>query len=273
MSSEHFGAIDADVILRSADGRDFHVHKSMLSIASPVFRNMFTFPQPPSSESSPIPVVDVSETGNVLDVFLRCLYPVSKPTVQDFGLLEGLVAAAEKYETDIVLDMVKSWLVLPENLRSDPLRVYAIACTSSTFDEQAKAAAKRMTLETINSASLNTIGRLTAIDHHRLVVYLLKREKEAKLVGNEPSWTIFYAPRCACGTEAKENLRGRIKRTILGAFVSNPLLTTEGAVVLAWQKAAKVHPCHNGCTLLNRGEEYAKELVQKLVQMSDKLLW
>jgi len=48
------------------------------------------------------------EAGDVLDVFLRCFYPVPKPIVEDFGLLEALIAAAEKYETEAVLDMVKS---------------------------------------------------------------------------------------------------------------------------------------------------------------------
>ena len=75
----------------------------MLSLASPVFRTMFTFPQPPSTEPLSPPVVDVCESREVLDVFLRCFYPLRKPTVEDFELLEALAATAEKYETDIVL--------------------------------------------------------------------------------------------------------------------------------------------------------------------------
>ena len=78
----------------------------MLSLASPVFRNMFTFPQPPSPEPLSLPVGDVYESGEILDVFLRCLYPLRKLTVEDFELLEALVATAEKQETDIVLHMV-----------------------------------------------------------------------------------------------------------------------------------------------------------------------
>ena len=275
MCSKTFGAIDADIILRSPDSQEFRVHKSILSIASPVFRDMFTFPQPPSPEPSSIPVVDMCEAGDVLDVFLQCLYPVPKSIVENFGLLEALIAAAEKYETEVVLDMVKSWLVTPENLGRDPFRVYAIACTSTAFDEQAKVAAKRMTFDMIaNLTCLDTVARLTALDHHRLVIYLAKREKEASRLINEPSWTIFYA-RCACKTETKTKFQEEIRKALLDAFVSNPSLAMEGAVVLAYKQLAKVNHCDfdQNCSLVTQGEEYAKELVQKLVQMSDELLW
>jgi len=176
------------------------------------------------------------EAGNVLDVFLPCFYPVSKPVVEDFELLEALIATAEKYEAGVVLEMVKSWLVIPENLGRDPLRAYAIACTSTAFGEQAKVAAKWMTFDMIASLThLDTITCLTALDHHRLVVYLAKREKEASRVVNEPSWTVFYTPRCACKTAARTEFQEAIKKVLLDAFMSNPVLTTEEAVFFGFQ--------------------------------------
>lgn len=63
MSSECFGMVDADIILRSADGREFRVHKSMLSITSPIFRDMFTFLQPHPPEPSSILVVEMYDAG------------------------------------------------------------------------------------------------------------------------------------------------------------------------------------------------------------------
>ncbi|KAJ7873538.1 hypothetical protein B0H14DRAFT_2344163, partial [Mycena olivaceomarginata] len=44
-----FDSSDADLILRSCDGADFRLHKAVLSLVSPVFRDMFTFPQPESA--------------------------------------------------------------------------------------------------------------------------------------------------------------------------------------------------------------------------------
>jgi len=276
MSGEHFCATDGDVILRSADGQEFRVHKTILSIASPVFRDMFTIPQPPSPEPSLAPVIDMCEAGNVLDVFLRCIYPVPKPVVEDFELLEALATPAEKYETEVVLDMLKLWLVTPENLRKDPLRIYAIACTSTAFDEQAKVAAKWMTPDTVYSARLDTIARLATMDHHRLVTYLVKREKEASLVIDKPPSSIFYtSPLCACKTETKADFQVLVNKALLDAFVSDPSLTTERAIVLACKQLAKVRPCYccHGCSLVNQGEQYTRQLMQNLVQMSDRLLW
>jgi len=154
---------DADVILCSADGQEFCAHKSILSIASPVFSNMFTFPQPPSSKPSLLPVVDMYETGDVLDAFLLCLYPVQKPVVKDFEMLEALVAAAKKYETEVVIRLVGSWLVVPETLKEDPLRVYAIARTSRALLDQANAAAKHMTYNMVTHSHPDDLSRLTAV--------------------------------------------------------------------------------------------------------------
>ncbi|KAI0305826.1 hypothetical protein B0F90DRAFT_1609499, partial [Multifurca ochricompacta] len=47
-----FDDADADIILRSADNFDFRVYRVILSKASPVFRDMFTFPHPGSCGKS-----------------------------------------------------------------------------------------------------------------------------------------------------------------------------------------------------------------------------
>jgi hypothetical protein len=134
MSCEYFDTTDADIILRSVDGREFRAHKTILSqLASPVFRNMVSLPQPPSSEPALDPVVDLSETGEVLGMFLRFIYPVPLDIIGDLRLMDALVAAADKYEAGIILDIAGSWLEDPENIRENPLFAYAIACSSPTL--------------------------------------------------------------------------------------------------------------------------------------------
>jgi len=113
---------------------------------------------------------------------------------------------------------------------------------STALDEQAKVAAKRMTFDTIaNSTCLDTVARLTALDHHRLVAYLTKREKEASRLINEPLWTIFYA-RCACKTQTKTKFQEEIRKAVLDAFVSNPPLAMERSVALACKQFPTVLP-------------------------------
>ena len=272
MSCEQLDTTDADVIPRSVVGQEFRAYKNMLSLASPVFRNMFTFPQPPSPEPPSLPVVDMCETGNVLDMFLRCLYPVSKPTVEDFDLLEALIAAAEKYETNIILHMVGLWLVIPENLKRDPLRVYTIVCSSAVFRGQAKVAAKCMTPSTVAEVDWNIIAQLSIVDHHRLVVYLVNREKEARHM-DYSSYLKSRQSQCTCTPSARIKLTKNIKRALTDAFVSDPSLTMERAVVLTYKQLTKVDPCryYQGCWLVIHGEECTEELMKRLMEISDNL--
>ena len=45
MAPYDFNAPDADTILRSSDGKEFRVHRVILSLASTVFQGMFCLPQ------------------------------------------------------------------------------------------------------------------------------------------------------------------------------------------------------------------------------------
>ncbi|KAJ7750603.1 hypothetical protein B0H16DRAFT_1318583 [Mycena metata] len=50
-----------DAILRSSDDLDFPVHRAVLSLASPFFRDMFSIPQPESEPKIPV----IPRTSNV----------------------------------------------------------------------------------------------------------------------------------------------------------------------------------------------------------------
>ncbi|KAF8186052.1 hypothetical protein K438DRAFT_1476980, partial [Mycena galopus ATCC 62051] len=67
-----FDDLTADITLRSCDGCDFRVHRLVLSRASPFFDGMFSLPQ--LAEDVEVPVISVSETGRLLDRFLRLWY-------------------------------------------------------------------------------------------------------------------------------------------------------------------------------------------------------
>lgn len=68
----------ADIILRSGGPKlvEFRAHRTILSIASPVFETMFSLPQPAADKS--LPVCDLSEDANTLDALLRLIYPVEE---------------------------------------------------------------------------------------------------------------------------------------------------------------------------------------------------
>jgi BTB/POZ domain len=77
---EPFEVPDANLIIRSSDNIDFRVHKSLLAMASPFFKDLLSLPQPSDSEIvDGVPVVRLPESSELLNNLLSILYPV--PTV------------------------------------------------------------------------------------------------------------------------------------------------------------------------------------------------
>ncbi len=76
---EPFDVPDPDLILRSSDLVDFRVHKPVLTMASPVFKDLFT--HPPPSDSKPddhLPVVKLPEDSELINSLISVIYPVDK---------------------------------------------------------------------------------------------------------------------------------------------------------------------------------------------------
>jgi len=140
MAPYEFDAPDTDAILRSLDGKEFRVHRLILSLSSPVFQGMFSLPQP-TDLSSEIPSVDVPEPSDILQPFIQYLYPRSPPKISDISMWEALYAIADKYGAEVVTDPLRDMLI-PRFLETSPLRVYALA-SRWCFEDVAKIASTR----------------------------------------------------------------------------------------------------------------------------------
>ena len=144
--NEEFNVPDGDIILRALSPlthRDFRVHKLILSLASPVFRDMFGIPQPRANElNADIEIIEMTDPPRALDLVLRLIYPFPPPTVDSLDLLvEGLVIT-DKYN----IEGARARLREPLNrfIGEAPLRVYAIASRFG-FNEEAEAASSLTT--------------------------------------------------------------------------------------------------------------------------------
>ncbi|KAI0269677.1 hypothetical protein BGY98DRAFT_1068191, partial [Russula aff. rugulosa BPL654] len=72
-----FDVPDANLIIRSSDLVNFRVHKPVLAMASPVFTDLFSLPQPSDDESvDGLPVVQLSEDSDLLKTLVSMLYPL-----------------------------------------------------------------------------------------------------------------------------------------------------------------------------------------------------
>ncbi|KDQ32532.1 hypothetical protein PLEOSDRAFT_1098530 [Pleurotus ostreatus PC15] len=173
---EPFDDQHADVILRSCDGTDFYVYKSILSLASPFFRAMFSLPD--SHNTNPRegnkPVVDMHEDSTVLDPLLRFCYPTSPPKLSSRKIFDDVLSAAEKFEMQLCERIASSYIVDNIDRRDSPLECYALAHRFA-LRKLAKESARRcleLSLDKIVDLGRDAnLSYMSSKDYNRLLHY------------------------------------------------------------------------------------------------------
>jgi len=131
-----FDDAKADLILRSSDVVPVHfrVFKIILSLASPIFADMFNIPSPASPPSQnphdDVQVVLLSEHSTALDIALRHIYPIRRPLPSKGDNLHYariFAEFAQKYEVEVLDQTIIEYL--EGSLERDPVGVYSIAVT------------------------------------------------------------------------------------------------------------------------------------------------
>ncbi|KAG0709448.1 hypothetical protein DFH29DRAFT_231260 [Suillus ampliporus] len=166
---------DCDVILRSTDGVNFHVFKLILSLASPVFKDMFTLPQNTlQSDVSSVPVIPVSEDSTTIQfLLLLCYpYPAPAPTFDSLNDAKAVVQAAMKYDMQANLSRVGD-LIIAQLLPQHTLDIYALFCQVGWQHHAQIAATKALEIKDLGRPSNGFDGMrdITVLDYHRLLVY------------------------------------------------------------------------------------------------------
>ncbi|KAI0255772.1 hypothetical protein BJV78DRAFT_1107957, partial [Lactifluus subvellereus] len=176
----------ADVILRSSDGVNFRVFKIILSLASPIFADMFSIPQPPSNEFHTEPsVVVLSEDSKTLDFVLRHLYPVEHPTEIELRDACTLIEFARKYQVKVLEPVVARSLM--NAIESDPTGVYAIAVTYGEADI-AIMAARSSLKRPISHLEPPQLQCATAALYGELIRYHIACGEAASAVTSKRGW-------------------------------------------------------------------------------------
>ena len=162
-----FDDTDADIILRSSDQVKFMVYKVILSKASPVFKTMFSLPQPqPATDTSqdPRPIIDLAEDSRILAALLSVIYPHTFVTAEPLSLndLISTLDLARKYDMAtasrrLLLDFKDSKVV------QDNLVEAFCAAYSRELGEAARIAARaslkhRLTLDDVGEKLQYTNG-------------------------------------------------------------------------------------------------------------------
>lgn len=149
---------DANLVVRSSDLVNFRVHKSILALVSPFFRDLLSLPQPSDSESiDGLPVVQLSEDTEQLNGLLSMLYPVRRVIPGSYEKVLDLLAACQKYDMAQVQSFIRTEVdrgIFPAPVGTEAFRAYAIAGGKGLIPEMEKAA--RLTLD--HPLAFETLG-------------------------------------------------------------------------------------------------------------------
>ncbi|KAL7280617.1 hypothetical protein ACG7TL_005554 [Trametes sanguinea] len=206
----------ADLILRSSDGVDYNVYRCILALASPIFADMWSLPQPtpPShrshkADSPDLPAVAIPETAKTLETLLRLIYPLS--TVPDFASIHDFKAAflvAHKYEIDYTKTVLSSALSKYSGL--EPLRMYAMAVRYDLPDV-ARLAARGFLLMQDPLAMVDEVKELDVVAYHRLLVYRARCTNSLKTLG-DTSLTSYFKMSSRRATEEVKRVEHDLRR-------------------------------------------------------------
>jgi len=229
-----FTTYDGDIVLRAGPEPDskhyFRVHKLVLSLASPVFNDMFTFPQPlnQTSNGQQLPIVDLLDPPEVIDAILRHIYPgVEPPKIADIPTLTALLSAADKYNITSVYPVLKD--ALKTFLRHDScFRAYIVACRFG-FSEEAKEAARVGNTQSIMDQSIaEEVQHISSTDLLRWVKFVQERERAGRdLIGELLDWRhLDEGADCDHG-EVGKDFYFRLEKAVENAFVENPFVDSK----------------------------------------------
>jgi len=265
----------ADVILRTSGGEEFRAHKIVLSLASPVFRDMFSVPQPQSTDPSELPIVDVNDPPEAFETFLRTIYPTRNPLIGDVETFVAVLRLADKYDAKDLLNVHKD---LPPSLSNNlpPIQMYAILCACGR-DNEAGATARSVSfasLVTLDSSPL--LQLITATQYQRLASFMATRDRRMREIVKDNQRRIQENEwNCSCPKDAAHRLySGIIAAAIQEAFEANPCIQVVEALSVVSDASLTFSPCKDNCRYNLLGlRGYAERLLKELVAMGEALPW
>jgi len=262
----------ADVILRASGGKEFHVHKIILSLASPVFGDMFSVPQPPPAKTSELSIIDVHDPPEVLEMFLRIIYPTPNPPINDIETLVSVLRLADKYHAEVVLDAHKEYL-LSMSLDSPPVHTYAILCICGR-EKEAESAARRISFASLASLSSHPLLRLMTVEHyHRLVRFMVARDRGMSefLKVHQTKTEKFIV----CRDVAHQQYSDTLVASLRVAFEENPCVRPAEALGIVSSVPLPPSPCTDpDCSGVEQWLlECARVALEDLVEMAEGHPW
>jgi hypothetical protein len=140
---------EASIILRSSDHVNFRVHKLVLAMSSPFFKDLLSLPQPLDTEIvNGLPVVALPKNAGLLNSLISLLYPITPVIPDSYPKVFALLAVCQKYEMESVQSIIRAMIKVgkfPAPVKAEGFSAYAIASGLGLVQEAEDAA--RLTLD------------------------------------------------------------------------------------------------------------------------------
>jgi hypothetical protein len=292
---------EADVIIQSCDDVNFRVHRMMLASSSQVFRDMFSLPQPSNKVENGLPVVKVSEDAELVQALITVMYPIPSEIPGSYDRIIALLAASQKYDMPAVQYSIRTEVShrrLTAQSSDQAFRAYAIASKNSLSPETGTA--MHLTLDyplTFESLG-NELEQLEGWALHDLVSF--RKACQNDMVSCFESFLdIHHGPSRIWANCPRSKARTQYGQPALPSWLDS-LFTAEIAILKQnfanaviqpssirdkYLAALKTHVINDGsnyyhynpeCTFCTRvhisqGEEYCKELEEKLTRARDRV--
>jgi BTB/POZ domain len=153
---------DADIIIRSSDGAEFHVHQLIVSLASPTLLGQI------SPSQDPLPIINVPENGRTLAKLLELCYPGNGTEWGNMDSTLAVLQLASKYQMNKVIWLAK--LQCMQLIKTDPLRVFFTAIRYG-WEQEAREAARYAADLPIQDIYVPEMEITSAVVYHHLLKY------------------------------------------------------------------------------------------------------
>jgi hypothetical protein len=182
---------DPDVDIVSSDGVQFRVRKSLLSLASPIFSDMFSVPQPNSSPDSDALTdsINLSEPSRTIRLILSLIdLPPTSLLIDSLSDIANLLQAADKYDIKSIKEHARHSLIQPKFLENEPLRVYAIAIRYGAHFTAVLAARRTLRYPLLHAEYFSELGIIDGGTLYRVLHYHKQCTAAALEVATNHTW-------------------------------------------------------------------------------------
>ena len=214
-----------DFVIRTQQNTYFHVSSTILSLASPYFRDLISKLR---LAEAPL-TLEVPESQTSIETILRLTYPIPDPVIMDLDDVTDAYTAALKYKLGLATASLRRMFILPRFIEREPLRVYALSVRFELEEEVNLAAFHACKLSLEQWPDCEELDYISGSQYHALLVHHRRRGTEAVRLLQ----ALSLASSCRCGRNWMDDYKNKAVDFMSKAPASDYVFSAEFIVDFA----------------------------------------